>query len=94
MATDKTTLGKVSLGTSIIGVFLPILLAYFIEKFTNPSRHYNWAYTLCIVLFLLLEEIALCCGISAKITKTGKAGMVLSSLLLGLWLCSLSIWRA
>ncbi len=69
---DHASLGKASLWTSIIGFVLPMCLVILF-----PANAF-----LCGVLFVILELVALGCGIAARRTATGKAGLVISFSLL------------
>jgi hypothetical protein len=89
MGNDNISLGKASLWTSIVGIVLPVCLAVLVAIFLNRpvlGQDPGVAYSLCGLLFVMLELIALGCGIAARRTATGKAGLVigLSALLLGL----------
>jgi len=82
MANDNASLGKTSLWTSIVGVVLPVSLAILVAIFLKPSSEKALANALCGVLFVILELIALGCGIAGRRTATGKAGLVISVILL------------
>jgi hypothetical protein len=71
---ETTSLGKASLWTSILGVVLPIGLAIL-----RPGTG-----ELCLLLLMMLELIALGCGIAARRTAAGKGGLVISGILLPL----------
>jgi hypothetical protein len=80
---DNTTLGKASLVTSIVGVALPASLAILAAVFLNGRpKEQGPSFGLCVLLFVVLELIALGCGVAARRTPTGKAGLVISGILL------------
>jgi hypothetical protein len=76
MGNDYASLGKACLWCAIIGIVLPVCLAILV-----PANAF-----LCGFLFVILELIALGCGIAARATVTGKAGLIISGIVL---LCSL-----
>ena len=82
MGNDNASLGITSLCSSIIGVVLPACLAVLVAVFIKPPNEQGPAYALCGVLFVILESIALGCGIATKRTATGKAGLLISGVLL------------
>jgi hypothetical protein len=86
MDNDKASLGKASLGSSIIGIVLPGCLYVLVAMCLRPPGEQGWAYGICELLFVILELVALGCGIAARRTPTGKAGLAISGslLLLGL----------
>ncbi len=83
----RTKLGITSLRLSILGVIIPIVVAFlshiFVEDDLKPY------YTLCVILFLGLEFIALVCGIVARSNPAGKAGLTVSGFLFGASLLSI-----
>jgi hypothetical protein len=85
MNNDRSALGKASLWTAIIGIVLPASLAVLVAVFlTRPvlGQDPGIAYALCGVIFVILQLVALGCGIAARRTPTGRAGMVISAILL------------
>jgi hypothetical protein len=72
MGDDDASFGKASLRCAIIGVVLPGCLAAL-----GPASA-----LLGGVLFISLEWVALGFGIAARATVTGKAGLVISGILL------------
>jgi hypothetical protein len=91
MGSDNATLGKASLWTSIIGIVLPVSLAVLVAVFLKPpneqqrleyERLREWANLLCAVLFVILELVALGCGIAARRTATGKIGLIVAVVVL------------
>src|SRR5436190_16303118 len=87
MGNNNVPLGKVSLWTSIIGIVLPGCLYVLVAVFFNRE---GWAYGVCELLFVILEFVALGCGIAARRTPTGRGGLVISGSLLSILLCIVS----
>ncbi len=78
---SMTKLGMISLRLSILGVVVPIVVAFLSHTFVEDDlKPY---YTLCVILFLGLEFIALVCGIVGRSNPAGKAGLGISGVLLG-----------
>jgi hypothetical protein len=83
-------LGKVSLWASITGFVLPaglsvltiVVFTYFPSRSRQIPEYVGVNLTLSIALFALLELIGLGFGIAARRTATGKAGLVISAVLL------------
>ena len=97
MANDQASLGKASIGAAIIGIVLLmcliILTVIEIVHLTPSSRMSpgpptaatkvaGLVLTFGSVLFVVLELVAIVCGIKAIRTPTGKAGLVISGILL------------
>jgi hypothetical protein len=90
MSNDKTTLGKISLWTAIGGIVVPVVLAavvLVVVLFLTPQRERAGpqyageglvALALCGILLVILELVALVCGIVARHTTTGKVGVTIS----------------
>jgi hypothetical protein len=77
----RNNIGKLSLILAIGGVMLPIavvLLLAIVESLTS----FNPPYILCGFLFVALEIAALVSGIIGKRSAYGKAGLVISAILL------------
>ncbi len=77
----KNNIGKMSLFLAIGGVVLSIavvLLLAIVESLT----HFHPPYMLCFFLFVALEIAAFATGIVARRSPAGKAGMILSAILL------------
>jgi hypothetical protein len=74
MGNDYASLGKASLWCAIIGVVLPLCLLILFPASASPI--------LCGVLLVILELVAVGCGIAARRTATGKSGLVISGILL------------
>jgi hypothetical protein len=72
---------QTSLWSSIIGVVLPGCLAVLAAVFIKNEYDRRVPYIICGLLFGILELVALGCGIAARRTATGKAGMVISGVL-------------
>ena len=76
-------LAKASLWTAIAGLVFPVGLAVLVitsdQHRLDIARLREWPYALCGVLFLILELIALGCGIAARRTVSGKRRLALSA---------------
>jgi hypothetical protein len=84
MSKDNALLGKASLLTAIIGPVLPVCILF--ATFGGPNHLLGR--DLSLGLFVILELVALGCGIAARRTGIGIAGMFISlTLLLLLWAC-------
>jgi hypothetical protein len=81
---NNASFAKASLWTAIAGLVFPVSLAVLVitsdQHRLDIARLREWPYALCGVLFLILELIALGCGIAARWTVTGKRGLGLSAL--------------
>jgi hypothetical protein len=77
-------LAKVSLWTAIAGLFFPVSLVVLSimsdQHRLDIAQLGEWPYSLCGVLFVILELVALGCGLAARYTMTGKRGLGLSAL--------------
>ena|SRR5713101_1258203 len=84
MSNGNASLGKASLWSAIVGVVLPGCLAVPVAAFYKPhlGNDPGLAYALCGLLLVILELVAFGCGIAAKRTATGKAGLFISVILL------------
>jgi hypothetical protein len=77
-------LAKASLWTAIAGLVFPVSLV--VLAITNDQHRLDmqrlgdWPYVLCSVLFLILEVVALGCGLAARGTVTGRRGLGLAAL--------------
>jgi hypothetical protein len=80
---NNTSLGKASLWISIAGVVFPVTLAVLVitshQHRLDIERLGQWSYALCGVLFVILELLALGCGIAARSTVAGKRGLAISA---------------
>ena len=76
---DNLWLGKASLWSSIIGIVLPACLYVLVIIFFSYE---GLAYGACQLLFVILQLVALGCGIAARRTPNGKAGLGISGSLL------------
>jgi len=80
---NLTKLAKVSLWTSIAGLVFPVSLVILLitsaQHRLDMERLREWPYALCGVLFVLLESVALGCGIAARRTVSGKRRLALSA---------------
>lgn len=88
-ANSPAAIGLVSLWTAIASVVLPLALALLAMSLA-PYQRRPEILLLCAVLGGFLGMVAAACGIAAKQTATGKAGMAVAcvSLLLGLAMMS------
>jgi hypothetical protein len=77
-------LAKASLWTAIAGLVFPVGLAVLVitsdQHRLDMERLGEWPYALCGVLFVILELVALGCGLAARCTATGRVGLGLSAL--------------
>ena len=86
---NTATLGAASLWTSVAGFVLPVCMAVLGLRLARPggrmgpSDEETNVVLLCLGLFVTLELVALGCGIAARRTAAGKAGLVISGIPLG-----------
>ena len=66
---------------AIAGVTLPVLLAQGVRLFA-PAQRLSDFFVLCFVLGIVMELVALGCGIVARRTAAGKAGIFTAGALL------------
>lgn len=68
----------------MIGVVLPVCLGVLVAVLYKPhlGNEPGPAYALCGLLFVILELVAFGCGIAARRMATGKAGLLISGILL------------
>jgi hypothetical protein len=99
MQKSSNALGKASIWASIIGVVLPAALFILGITLANSPSAYEvmshlgffdntrlvWGVA-ALVLSVILELAAFCCGIAARRTATGRAGLVISGAVLLLYL--------
>jgi hypothetical protein len=78
MSKDNPSLGKASLWISRVGMSLPVLLLFLVRFFLKPWSETVWVYTLCGGLLVILELVALGCGIAGRRTTDGIAGQAMS----------------
>jgi hypothetical protein len=96
MGNDNAALGKASLWTSVIGIALPTSLAILVGVFLRDPKDQGLYFGLCVLLGVILEVVALGCGVAARRTPAGKAGLAISSiplLMLVLGVVSWFFWR-
>jgi hypothetical protein len=85
MTNDKAWLGRISLWSSILSVVLPgcfvvLDFAYLQKQINEQTLDYEiLGYVISGFLFVTLELAALGCGIAARHTAAGKAGLVISA---------------
>jgi hypothetical protein len=84
MSNGKTSLGKISLWTSIVGFVVPVGLAVFVvvRYWRAPKNAVLTSLVACLALFVVLEVAAFVCRIRARHTTTGKVGLAISGVLL------------
>lgn len=83
MEKDNSRLGKISLWSSFIGVLpLCVLFPLAMDRINSPQGYPVAASRLLFIFFLFVELVAFGCGVMARRTATGKAGLVSSGLLL------------
>jgi len=73
---NESKVGTVSLWASILGIIIPILVAFLVRLFVKVNDEPY--YILCCLLFVGAELIALVTGIIGRKTASGKAGMGIS----------------
>ena len=74
--TANSTVGMISLWASILGIVVPVLIAFLVRIFVKEND--DPYYTLCVLLFAGAELVALITGILGRHTLPGKAGLVIS----------------
>ena len=78
MSAQSSTIGKISLWSASMGIVAPIALAL-IGNLVNPAQRLSpESVVLYCALWVVLELIALACGIVVRRTATGKVGLVVS----------------
>lgn len=95
MVADKTWLGKVSLWCSILGVILPgcslVVLALVMN--IHSLGFFVFGMVISGFLFWTLELVALGCGIAARRTAMGKAGLsIVAGIAILVILLYLMVW--
>lgn len=73
---NGSKIGAVSLWASILGIIVPILVAFLVRLFVKVNDEPY--YILCCLLFVGAELIALVTGIIGRKSPSGKAGMGIS----------------
>ena len=95
MNEPNESVGRASLWTSVAGLVLPlslaILAAVFIADTPEGRSRRETAYILSAFLFGILELAALVCGIIGRHTRSGKAGLMISGIILVLILVLIPI---
>jgi ABC-type iron transport system FetAB permease component len=74
--TEKAKIGTLSLWASILGIVIPILIAFLVRILVKVNDEQY--YMLCILLFAGLELIAFITGFIGRKSPAGKAGMSIS----------------
>ena len=95
MVTDNAWLGKVSLWSSILGVILPgcsiVVLGLVMD--IHSLGFFVFGLLISGFLFWTLELVALGCGIAARRTATGKAGLaIVAGIAILVFLYYLMVW--
>jgi len=83
------SLGVISLWCAIAGLLLPILFVIGLSLLPGPTPPPARIGILCVFLGVLLEITALACGIVARRTAAGKAGLIIA--IISLFLAVLAI---
>ena len=85
---SESKLGVISLRFSILGILIPVVLAFLTHLFVEGDlKPY---YTLCFLLFAGFELIALISGVIGRSSPAGKAGRGISSVFIALGI--LAVW--
>jgi len=75
----STGIGKISLWSAIVGIVLPVVLGMIIYFFRDTLKVDEvFLFVMCWLLGTVLELVALGCGIAARRTAAGKAGIIIS----------------
>src|ERR1022692_3061004 len=90
MDNNVARLAKVSLWASLVGFVVPMCLValdFIVVVFVLPPQRTAPPYAVEVVafsgiLFLILELVALGCGVATRHTTPGKAGLIISGVLL------------
>ena len=72
---SPSPIGRISLWTAVAGLVLPAVLGLIGNLLFRPSKTF---FVLNCALWIGLELVALVCGIVARRTTTGKAGLIVS----------------
>jgi hypothetical protein len=79
-------LGKVAISTGIAAAVLSLVLGVTIIETTPHQQHpeflwrfREWPYALCGIVFLILASVAFACGLTARRTGAGNAGVGLAA---------------
>ena len=78
---DSSRVGKASFWIALAGFALPVAAFFAGREFVAP-KNAVLGQRMCLGLFVLSELIALACGFTTRNTPLGKAGLMLSILLL------------
>lgn len=81
---------RVSLWAGITGVILPALFLLAAVVLSSRLSVPDGFVPMCILLGVVLELVAIACGIATRRTPAGKAGLIIGSISLVLWLAALS----
>ena len=88
-AISSIGIGRISLWAAISGVVLPALLLLGGIVLSSRVTILEGFVALCFLLGVGLELVAVGCGIAARRTPSGKAGLIVGSIALLLWLATL-----
>ncbi len=88
-ANPTNGLGRISLWAAISGVVLPTLLLLGGSVLSSRVSISDGFVAVCFLLGVGLELVAVGCGIVARRTTSGKAGLIIGSIALALWLATL-----
>jgi uncharacterized membrane protein len=95
MVVDKALLGRVSLWSAILGLILPgcSLAVLSLVMDIHSLEFFVFAMTISGFLFCTFELVALGCGIAARRTAAGKAGLaVVAGIAILVLLSYLMVW--
>ena len=74
---NNTRIGTISLWASILGIVVPIFIAFLVRIFVDENDEPY--YMLCCLLFAGVELVALATGIIGRRSPSGKAGLSISA---------------
>lgn len=81
MSDGESSLGRLGIRISIVGVVLPACL--YVLAALLPGNQ-GWPYGACELLFVVLQLVAVACGVAARRTPAGRRALLLSGSLLAL----------
>jgi hypothetical protein len=81
MPNESTRLARASVWIAFTGFVVPVALLFVGRQLVAPE-HAVLGQRVCLGLFVLSELVALACGFVARNKPLGKAGLILSTLLL------------
>ena len=74
---NNTRIGTISLWASILGIVVPIFIAFLVRIFVDGNDEPY--YMLCCLFFAGVELVALVTGIIGRRSPSGKAGLSISA---------------